>query len=348
MTSRDFAKLIGVSQSTVSRALNGSDLVSSEKKKYILQKAREYNFQLNSQAQSLRTNKTGTIGIMFPKHFIGMTSNIMLAYVYDFIQKEMSQYDYDIMVIYYDRDEDDFSSFERIVRKRKVDGFLVLRMELSDKELQLIEEFQVPCVFMMNAGKKIRTELNYFFSDSYDGGYLAGKYLGQFAEYKKIHISVSDEKSDARRRMEGFAAGLCECGDRLLPENIFYCKIGIDSGYESIREHLDQLKDDKVAIFAYSDLVAIGATQALKDYGIKVPEQAQILGMDDVPLASSFHPQISTIHIEVESMVKKACNLLLQLMNGEEAKGQEWIKPRLVERETTQGAVDLPTLAQQV
>ena len=78
MTSRDFAKLIGVSQSTVSRALNGSDLVSSEKKKYILQKAREYNFQLNSQAQSLRTNKTGTIGLIAAskaKEVIGVELN---------------------------------------------------------------------------------------------------------------------------------------------------------------------------------------------------------------------------------------------------------------------------------
>ena len=142
MTSRDFAKLIGVSQSTVSRALNNSDLVTPEKKEYILRKAREYNFQLNSQAQSLRTSKTGTIGIMFPKHFVGMTENSMLAYVYDEIQKELSHFDYDIMVIYYDRDADDFSSFERIVRKKKVDGFLVLRMELSDNEIEAYRGIQ--------------------------------------------------------------------------------------------------------------------------------------------------------------------------------------------------------------
>lgn len=83
----------------------------------------------------------------------------MLAHLYDYIQKEMNQYDYDIMVIYYDHESDDFSSFERIIKKRKVDGFIVLRMELSDSEMKLIEEYQVPCVFMMNASMNIRDNL---------------------------------------------------------------------------------------------------------------------------------------------------------------------------------------------
>ena len=103
MTSKEFASLIGVSQPTVSRALNNSNLVPEEKKQYIIQKAKEYGFELNSQAQSLKTKRTGTIGILFPKHFLGMNKNLMLAYVYDCIQKELSHYSYDIMVIYYDK-----------------------------------------------------------------------------------------------------------------------------------------------------------------------------------------------------------------------------------------------------
>ena len=335
MTSRDFAKLIGVSQSTVSRALNNSDLVTPEKKEYILRKAREYNFQLNSQAQSLRTSKTGTIGIMFPKHFVGMTENSMLAYVYDEIQKELSHFDYDIMVIYYDRDADDFSSFERIVRKKKVDGFLVLRMELSDNEIELIEEFKVPCVFMMNAGSKIRENLNYFFSDSYYGGYIAGKYYGGFPEYRKIHITVSDEKSDAKRRMNGYRDGLEECGYVLEEKDIFNCKIGIGSAYECTVKNIEEFTKEKTAIFTYSDIVGLGVVQALRNLNIKIPEQVQVLGMDDVPLSSVLIPKMSTVHVEVDTMVSKACRLLLKLISGETISAHEWIKPHLEIRDTT-------------
>ena len=100
MTSIEFAKMIGVSQSMVSRAMNDSPLVSSEKREYIKKKAMEYGFVLNSQAQSLRTKRTGTVAILIPEHFKGMSISIGLACFYDAIEKELVKYGYDIMVIY--------------------------------------------------------------------------------------------------------------------------------------------------------------------------------------------------------------------------------------------------------
>lgn len=335
MTSRDFAKLIGVSQSTVSRALNNSDLVPEEKRRYILQKAREYGFVLNSQAKSLRTQRTGTIGILFPKHFVSTTANMMQAYLYDCIQKEMHKYDYDIMVVYYKPEIEDFSSFERVIRTRKVDGFLVLRMELSGEEMQLIEDSQVPCVFLMNAGAKIRPNLNYLFSDSEYGGYEAGRYFGSFPDYQKVFVTICEEREDAVRRLEGFRRGLASRGCPLLEENILSCRLGIDSAYQCILAHKDLLDGKKTAIFAYNDMLAIGIADACKHLGYAIPEQVQIIGMDDIPMATQLHPQLSTLHVAVEDMVPRSCKLLVDLIHKEEALVQEWIKPHLVLRETT-------------
>ena len=100
MTSKEFAEIIGVSQSTISRALNNSSQISVERREFIQKKAEEYGFVLNSQARSLKTNRTGTVGILFPKHFIGMSSNLGLAHLYDLVQAELSKYDYDVMVVY--------------------------------------------------------------------------------------------------------------------------------------------------------------------------------------------------------------------------------------------------------
>lgn len=335
MTSKEFAKLIGVSQPTVSRALNNSDLVPEEKKNYIIQKAKEYGFELNSQAKSLRTKRTNTIGILFPKHFKGLRKGLMLAKVYDWIQAEMSHYDYDIMVVYYDKESSDFSSFERIIRRRKVDGFLVLRMELSDSEVSLIERNKIPCVFMMNAGSNVRDNLNYLFSDSTYGGYLAGKYLGRFPEYHKLFMSVKEENSDSKRRLGGFRQGLAECGYTLKDEDILRCNMDISGAYECAMENIDRFRKEKTAVLAYSDLVAIGALQAMQTSGIAVPDQVQIMGMDDITLASSLHPMLSTVHVEVEEIVPRACKLLMNLIEKKEDFVQEWIKPHLVLRETT-------------
>lgn len=335
MTSKEFAKLLGVSQPTVSRAMNNSELVPIEKRKYIHQKAREYGFVLNSQAKSLKTNKTGTIGILFPKHFIGMNANMMLAHIYDYIQKEMGQYDYDIMVIYYDSQSDNFSSFERIIKKRKVDGFLVLRMELSDSEMELIVEHQVPCVFMMNAGAKIRDNLNYFFSDSEYGGYLAGLFLGKFQNYKKMFVTIKEEKGDAQRRFRGYCRGLEECGCRLDNVDSIYCNLGMDSAYDAIVENIDKIREQKTAIFAYSDILGIGIVNGCRDQGLKIPEDVQVIGMDDIPLSVWNRPALTTIHVQVEEMVPKGCKKLIELIEKKGALTQEWIKPKLIIRETT-------------
>lgn len=335
VTSREFAKLIGVSQSTVSRAMNNSDLVPEEKRKYIHQKAKEYGFVLNSHAKSLRTRHTGTIGILFPKHFIGMSSNMMLAHLYDCIQTEMHNYDYDIMVIHYKSEMDDFSSFERIVRTQKVDGFLVFRLELSPAEMQLIEEYQVPCIFLLNASFNIQTNLNYLFSDSEHGGFIAGQYFGGFPNYHKMSVSLKKGSEDAERRLAGYRSGLQLCGCNLREEDILRCDLSIESAYDCIMANRERLAEGKTAIFAHNDMLGVGIINACKDLGYGIPDKIQVISMDDIPLASMIHPQLSTLHVAVEEMVPRGCKLLIDLINREERMVQEWIKPHLILRETT-------------
>ena len=139
LTSKEFAKLLGVSQSTISRAMNDSDLVPEEKKRMIRQKAVEYGFVLNSQARGLKTNRTGTIGIIFPTHFVGMGTNLMIAHLFDLIQKELDRYSYDIMPINDCNNSNGISVLERIIRCRKVDGVILMRSGgLLPREKQLL------------------------------------------------------------------------------------------------------------------------------------------------------------------------------------------------------------------
>lgn len=335
MTSKDFAKLIGVSQTAVSRALNNSELISEEKRLYIIQKAREYGFVLNSQAKSLRTQRTGTIGILFPRQFEDMCTNMMLTHVYDCIQKEMYNYGYDIMVVYYKSEGEDFSSFERIIGTRKVDGFLILRMELFDNELELIESTQIPCVFMMNADTKVRPNINYLFSDSEWGGYEAGRYLGQFSDYRKVFVGVQKAREDGDLSLNGYRRGLAEHGAELMEEDILRCDMSIDSAYECILQNHQLFDGQKVAIFAYNDILSIGIVQACQELGYDIPGQVQILGMSDIPLARQLRPALSTIHINVEDMVPRCCKLLVDLIERKNVSVQEWLLPSLVIRQTT-------------
>ena len=191
LTSKEFAKLLGVSQSTISRAMNDSDLVPEEKKRMIRQKAVEYGFVLNSQARGLKTNRTGTIGIIFPTHFVGMGTNLMIAHLFDLIQKELDRYNYDIMPINDCNNSNGISVLERIIRCRKVDGVILMRSGgLLPREKQLLTEHKIPCVCMMHVVHNADF-LSYFISDSTYAGQMAGEYMGAFPDYAPYYLSLN-------------------------------------------------------------------------------------------------------------------------------------------------------------
>jgi DNA-binding LacI/PurR family transcriptional regulator len=338
ITSKKLAKKLGVSQSTVSRALNDSPLVPEEKKNYIRQKAAEYCFVLNSQARSLKTKRTGTVGILFPKHYISMNCNLMLAHMYDLIQQELINYGYDIMTIYDYNEPNGLSAFERIIRCRKVDGFIVLRIGgFNSREQELLRVNNIPCVCMLHVMQNADF-LNYFTSDSQYSAYAAGKYLGKFKEYSPafLTLSVKEEAIETNKRIHSFRDGLGEWGRTLPDENIMACDLSIESAYTFVIAHREFFKKQKIAMLTHCDVMAFGVCNALTAIGRKIPEDVQILGMDDVPMASWTHPRLSSMHIPVEEMVPQGCAVLRELIEGNENRSLHKVfKPHLIIRDTT-------------
>ena len=173
MTSREFANLIGVSQSTVSRALNGSPGVSEKQRQFVLEQAAEYGFTLNSQAQSLKTRRTGTIGVLFPLNFESLSKNLMFTHIYEQLQFELIQRGYDILGVH------DYvegaQSFERIIRSGKVDGLIDFRSQRLEQELELIQRHHIPFVTLQNAANTDR-DLHQFIIDKQ----VAGRQVAEF------------------------------------------------------------------------------------------------------------------------------------------------------------------------
>ena len=335
MTSKEFAKLIGVSQSTISRAMNNSGLVSEERRNYIQKKALEYGFVLNSQARSLKTNRTGTVGILFPKHFSGMHQNLSLAYLYDLVQKELRKYGYDVMVVYdSDHNHVDMSLFERTIKRHKVDGFIVLRLDFSPEEIELIHRYKVPCVYLLHAAAKDPYSSSCT-SDSIFGGYLVGQRFGKFKDFTCYYLGVN-EISDSLVRLKGFTIGLEEQGVSLSEENILSCDLSIKSAYECIIEHQKIFGAGKCAVFAYNDMMALGAVHAFQSLGLKIPDDVQIAGMDNQPLLGEFSPKLSTISLQYEKIATIGCELLRKEIEGvDDSVIQTVIKPQFIQGETT-------------
>lgn len=334
MTSKELAALLGVSQSTVSRALNNSDLLSDQTKAYIRQKASEYGFVLNSHAQSLRTKRTGTIGILFPKHFIGMHTNLGLAYLYDLVQKKLRDWGYDVMVVYDSVDENGVSLFERTIKCHKVDGFIILTLGLDQRDQELIREHGVPCVYLLNAVKSSSQSCSCT-SDSEYGGYLAGRHLGSFKDFTPFYVAAY-ETADSKSRLNGYIRGLKDEGMTLSSDRILTCSLSIRSAYDCITKNKDIISRQKCSIFAYNDTLALGVLNACSILGLKVPEQVQIMGTGALPLIAELSPRITTIELFRDDIAEVGCDMLKKIIDNKDRKVMQMvIKPELKKGETT-------------
>jgi len=335
LTSRELARRLGVSQSTISRALNDSPLVPLKKRQFIKDKAAEYGFVLNSQAQSLKTNRTGTIGILMAAHFTGMNINLTLAHLYDCIQRELFHYGYDVMVLYDFGDGDGLPVLVKAIRKQKVDGCIILRSNLTALEKEVIAEYKIPYIYLLHAFITDASS-NYCLADSEYGGYLAGKYLGRFLDYKMVCIDNPDVSTESRTRIAGFCRGLREEGYDADSVEIYQCKLSAQSVYECIAQKRKDLMREKTAIFAHNDLMAIGVVNACKDIGLQIPEHIQVIGMDNTPIDFWMTPKLTTVDIKSEEIASIGCELLCNsIENFSDSALQKTIKPELILRETT-------------
>ncbi len=335
LTITDIAKELGISHSTVSRALNDSSLISVETKERIQKYANEHGFALNSQAQSLKTQKTGTVGILFPRHFTDFMTNIFYAHIYDLLQKYLIQLGLDIMVIYDNALTDSLSPLERMIQKRKVDGFIILRPDLREKEYEMLMKHSIPHVTLFWSQKSIKPSHN-FLINSEQGAYLAGLFLGKQKNSTVLYLGLEDNSGDNIARLQGFIKGVKDSGFKKNVIRIM-SSMSLDGGYEGIMKNKNLfLYGNTCSLYVYNDMMAIGAINALHKLNIRIPENIQIIGTDDLPLASSLRPTLSTIKAPIDELINDACDTLFQEINSKAAQPKTIIlEPYLLHRETT-------------
>ena len=273
------------------------------------------------------------MGILFPKHFIGMSSNLGLAHLYDLVQAELSKYDYDVMVVYDGEKQNGLSTFERMIKIGKVDGFIIFRMESSKKDLELIKKYKVPCVYLLHAEKA--GSYGSCLSDCEYSGYLIGKLFGKYKEYKSFYINVKTS-AESKTRLAGFRRGLKERGVVMDKDAVWQSELSVKSAYECVINNQETIKSRKCAILAFNDTVALGVLNACRDLGLKVPEDVQISGVGGLPIIAEIAPDLTTVNVFHERIASMGCEMLRSaIVHGVQEPIHTVIRPELVLRGTT-------------
>ncbi|MFD3158450.1 LacI family DNA-binding transcriptional regulator [Haloimpatiens sp. FM7330] len=324
---KDVAKEAGVSIATVSRVLNNIDVVNEETKKKVLEAIKKLQYRPNIVARSLKTQRTSTIGMIIPDISSQFYPEIVRG-----AEDVANIYNYNIMLCNTDLDLDKEMEYLKVLREKMVDGILYMSNSLQPKIVELIEQLQIPMVLIENIDdqKKFPSVT----IDNESAAYDAVNYLVQKGNKKIAYIGHKNNEGNVNSfRYLGYKKALKE-NNMKLDEDLIYCEgLKVEDGYKGIIKIIEKQKID--AVFCGSDECAMGAINALRERNIKVPEDIDVVGFNDVYEASVFYPKLTTIAQPMYDMGSVGMRMLIKIINKQKLGQSHYILPyQLVERDS--------------
>lgn len=329
----DVARTAGVGIGTVSRVLNSSTQVSAETQEKVLNAIRVLGYRPSKVARQLSTGiKHRNIGAIMPfithPSFVERLRGMQLA---------LNHQDNDFNLVLYNVSEPDrhHEQLQAIVEQAAVDGLIITTLKVLDEERDLLAQAGIPFVMLSDVWGE---ELNRISPDNVHGGYLATQHLLELGHRRIAY--VGDELTNAYGlptsdlRYRGYLAALQEYQAPNLSE---YICLGTH-GEEAARKHTERLlalSEIPTAIFAMSDTQAVGCMLAIREAGLRVPEDISVIGFDDVQLAH--YVGLTTVRQHLEQSGYLGMQLLLDMLITPENVVPRRLPPlELIVRGTTQ------------
>jgi DNA-binding LacI/PurR family transcriptional regulator len=310
-TIRDVAARAGVSHQTVSRVINGRNEVTTETRERVLAAIRELQYVPSPLARGLMGSRTHSLGMVTAD-----VTDQTFAQAVAGAELEARRRGYYLMVASVEGEqEDDEVQYLRLMLERRVEGLIVFRPQLPLAPEQLPPAVErVPLVSIGSS------ELPGFMAvdvDNRGGGFEATSLLIRKGHRAIATISGPREWPSARARVDGYRDALREAG---LPDEEGLVEAASDWGLESGQQALRRLLargTEFTAVFAHSDLLALGAIRELRSRGLAVPDDVSVVGFDDIPVASFVEPPLTTVRQPMREVGALAAKLLLDRIAGD-------------------------------
>ena len=316
-TSLDIAHLAGVSQPTVSRALRGSPSVNPETRERILAIARELNYKVDKNASNLRAQQSGTLALLFFEDPTPDDSliNPFFHSMLGSITRACALRGYDLLVSFQQLSNNWHADFED---SHKADGMILLGygdyLEAESKLQRLVAQG----THFVRWGAALPGEPGLSIGcDNFQGGHdITAHLLAQGRQRIAFLGHASNHYPEFFERWRGYAAALHEAGLAPDPALQVDAITTEQSGHEAATALLDAgMRPD--AVFAASDLIALGALKALREHGLRVPEDVAVAGFDDIAMASFVQPGLSTVQQDTKQAGEVLVDSLIRLILGE-------------------------------
>lgn len=339
-TIKDIAKALGLSTSTVSRALRDSYQISPETKKLVLEYAKKINYSPNPIALSLKEKRSRSIGVIvceIANSFFSQTINGIESIAYD--------RGYNVIIAQshesYEREVNDL----QFLASRSIDGLLI-SVSSETKDIDHLMDLQnkgLPIVFFDRIIESIQTHK--VVVNNFKGSYDATSHLIKNGYEHVAHLANSESLSITKERVAGYCQALRDHGLEVVDSYIKYCAHG-GMIYQEIEEALDKImKNDRMpqAVFAAGDKLTTGFLRYFKAKNIKVPQQIALAGFSNLDLTDLLNPSLTVIRQPAFEMGKAATNLLLSQIESKRPV-QEFqktiLEPELLIRDSSGGKLE--------
>ena len=327
-TLADIAEMAGVSLMTVSRAINNKPGVSEKLRQRILVIAEEMGYRPNQIARGLATSLTNAIGLVVPDN-----TNPFFAQIARGVEDAAYDRQYNIFLV--NTNEEPRRELDALdsLWAKDIDGVILCSSRLPVQALEAqIQRF--PAMVVLNRGKLTpRPNLTTVNVDDHRGAQLALQYLLAKGRRRIAYIAGPPTSTSSQRRLEGYRSQISVLGLALDLGLIEPTSPNTEGGRQAAAALLAR-RPDLDAIFAFNDLVAVAAVQVCMEAGKRVPEDIAIIGVDDIPLATIFRPQLTTLHVNLNQIGHLSMVKLLELIHGSSAPAAIQIDPELFLRES--------------
>ena len=329
------AHLAGVSQPTVSRALRGSKRISESTRQRVLQIANDLNYKVDKHASSMRSHSNGTLALLiFEDGTLSDTPiNPFFAELLASVTRICTRYRNDLVISFLHTNQQDWlSDYED---SKGVDGIILLGLCDESQFRGQLKSMVERGVHIVRWGAAVPEQLEISVGyDNFQGGHDITRHLLDRGARRVAFLGkVGDSPREFSERYRGHCAALVECGETVCSELQIEAMSSEQSGHAAVEALMTSgTKFD--AIFAASDLIAIGAIRSLREQGLRVPADVLVAGFDDILFGGFFDPPLTTVHQDTNSAAELLVEALLSLIRGEPVQNQV-IPAQLVLRKST-------------
>ena len=334
VTSQDVADLAGVSRTTVSFVLNDVKgfNISTETRQRVISAAETLSYVPDATAQALASRRAKAIGLVMTRSPHHIATDAFLPQIIGGLMEVVKDNKLRLLIEYVEVEHQDRAYLE-LARAKHIDGMILLTPRLNDAGLKKLEQVDIPTVLM---GHLEGTD---FYSVDVDNQLAAQQGVQHLLDLGHTQIACITNAppsfAASPERVAGYKKSLIAAGITPNDSLIRYADFDPQSGYDQTKSLLESgIKF--TAIFVASDNVAMGVKAALREAGLRIPEDISLVGFDDIPWAQYADPPLTTVHLQAQEMARRACLVLMDLLQGREPnERQQIIETHLVVRKSS-------------